>query len=117
MSIGVLGLSIDTCEKNFVQLARKIFPKASTRLGRLCQKVFQSIRLVCKDSIYSPIGPMLKSITGEARLRGPRKSLYDRKPYEQMKVAVTAIESKTSTSMLFTTYTENVKPKLLVRHV
>ncbi|KAK1659779.1 hypothetical protein BDP55DRAFT_678413 [Colletotrichum godetiae] len=104
LSIGVLESSLDTCEQNFIQLARRIFPKASTKIGRWCQKLSRCIRFVCKDSIYSPSGPILGSITGEARLRGPRKSLYNRKPYEQMKVAVTSIDSKTSMSKLFTTY-------------
>ncbi|WQF90466.1 Putative patatin-like phospholipase domain, Acyl transferase/acyl hydrolase/lysophospholipase [Colletotrichum destructivum] len=117
LSIGVLGSSLDTCEKDFVELARKIFPKASTRLGRWCQKLSQCVRLVCKDGIYSPSEPILRSITGEARLRGPRKSLYDRKPFEQMKVAVTSIESRTSTSKLFTTYTDHNAPTNLVRVV
>ncbi|OHE98072.1 hypothetical protein CORC01_06586 [Colletotrichum orchidophilum] len=84
LSIGVLESSLDICEKNFIQLARKIFPKASTKIGQWCQKLSQCIRF--------------------ARFRGPRKSLHDRKPYEQMKVAVTSIDSKTSMSKLFTTY-------------
>ncbi|KAK1965649.1 hypothetical protein LY78DRAFT_681524 [Colletotrichum sublineola] len=105
LSIGVLESSLDTCEKDFLQLAPKLFPKASTKLGRWYQKLSQCVRLVFKDSIYSPSGPILNSITGRTRLRGPRTSLYKQKPYEQMKVAVTSIESKTSMSKLFTTYT------------
>ncbi|KAK1960812.1 hypothetical protein LY78DRAFT_723837 [Colletotrichum sublineola] len=105
LSIGVLESSLDTCEKNFLQLAPKLFPKASTKLGRWYQKLSQCVRLVFKDSIYSPSGPILNSITGRTRLQGPQTSLYKRKPYDQMKVAVTSIESKTSMSKLFTTYT------------
>lgn len=95
---------LDRCKKIFVEVAKKIFPKATTTAGRWCQKMAQLLRFVFKDGIYSPSGPVLRSIVGDARLRGPRASLYETKPYEQMSVAVTTIESKTSASRLLTTY-------------
>ncbi|KAF4474617.1 Phospholipase A I [Colletotrichum fructicola Nara gc5] len=104
LSIGVMQWPLDKCKKIFVEVAKKIFPKATTTAGRWCQKMAQLLRFVFKDGIYSPSGPVLRSIVGDARLRGPRASLYETKPYEQMSVAVTTIESKTSASRLLTTY-------------
>ncbi|KAK2758846.1 hypothetical protein CKAH01_16808 [Colletotrichum kahawae] len=75
---------LDRCKKIFVEVAKKIFLKATTTAGRWCQKMAQLLRY--------------------ARLRGPRASLYETKPYKQMSVAVTTIESKTSASRLLTTY-------------
>ncbi|KAE9566100.1 hypothetical protein CGMCC3_g17730 [Colletotrichum fructicola] len=105
LSIGVLQWPLDRCENTFVEVAKKIFPKATTAAGRWCQKVAQLFRFVFKDGIYSPSGPVFQSIVGDARMRGPRVSLYEKKPYEQMHVAVTAIDSNTSASRLLTTYT------------
>ncbi|KAF4423588.1 hypothetical protein CGCFRS4_v015477 [Colletotrichum fructicola] len=105
LSIGFIQWPLDRCEKTFVEVAKKIFPRATTTAGRWCQKVAQLWRFPFKDGIYSPSGPVFRSIVGDARLRGPQASLYGTRPCEQMNVAVTTIESKTRASRLLTTYT------------
>lgn len=104
MSVGFLEWPIALCEKNFIDIASRIFPKPCPTFGSLYRKLYFAARLLLRDSFYPEAGPTIQSVIGDGLLRGPRQSLFEERPAEQKHLTLAATEASEGKWRIFTSY-------------
>jgi hypothetical protein len=109
--VGILEWPILVCENKFIEIASRIFPKPSPVLGSIYRYLYFAVRLLFKDALYPEVGPAIQSVVGDSLLCGPRGSLYEEHPAEQMKVAVVTTLPSTGKVCLLTSYDKTAHEK------